>query len=106
MPTFTLGRHIQMANIVPPQPEVIQLRITRRVMAHRCSLCCLSCGVLAVVSFEARLQLLGIASAALAVVAAIAALIYRIVETPQEVIVQRNADRSCYPHVLWFMSKE
>src|SRR5262249_4323469 len=103
---FTLSRHIEMANIVPPQPQVIQLRIMRRVMAHRCSVCCLTCTGLAVVSFEARLQLLGIASAALAVVAAIAAVIYRIVEMPQEVIVQRTVNRSGGPHVLWFGRKE
>ena len=95
-----------MVNIVPPRPEFIQLTIMRRLMAHRCSLCCLTCGGLAVVSFNARLQLLGIASAALAVVAAIAAVIYRIVEAPQEVIVERNANRSGRPHVLWFTSKE
>ena len=42
---FTHNRHLQMANIVPPQPKVVQLRIMRRVRAHRCSLYCMACGV-------------------------------------------------------------
>ena len=95
-----------MANIVPPQPKVVQLRIMRRVRAHRCSLYCVACGVLAAVSFEARLQLLGGSCAVLAAVAATAAVIYRIVETPQEVVVQRVVNRSGGPPVLWFGGKE
>jgi hypothetical protein len=69
--------------------------VFRRVKAHRCSQLCVAFCLLAVASFIARVrlepslsiwaQLIGFGACGLAVVAAIGAVVYRVVEAPREV---------------------
>jgi len=105
-----------MANIVPPQETPIQLRIMRRAKTRRCSQLCLAFCVIAVGVLIARLEfgdrlpiwapLIGVACVGLAVVAALGAVAYRFVETPEEVTVTSTFRWPRHGEVLWLKRKE
>jgi len=105
-----------MAAIVPPQGTPNQQRIMRRVKAYRCAQWCMAFCLFAVAALVARLelraslsiwaQLIGVASAGMAAVAATGAVVYRIVETPREVAVRSPFDWPRDPPVLWLKRKE
>jgi hypothetical protein len=89
-----------MTAIVPPRPTPIERKVLRRVNAYRCAQACVALSLLTVLSFMARsqvdprlstwAQVVGVAAGALALLAAIGAVVYRLVETPREVTVVRG----------------
>jgi hypothetical protein len=79
-----------MSAIVPPTPE--ERQVMRRVKAYRCSIGCIACCVFAVIAFIASAQLVGLATVAMAVIAAVGAVIYRFIETPQRVTVRDHVE--------------
>jgi hypothetical protein len=86
--------------IVPPRPTPIERKVLRRVKAYRCAQGCVAFSLLTVLSFVARsqvgpslstwVQVVGVVAGALALLAAIGAVVYRLVETPREVMVVRG----------------
>ena len=86
-----------MTAIVPPRPMRTQRKVLRRVNAHRYALACVIFTVLAVAalfvrvqvdaSLSARLLLVGFCAGGLALLAAIGAVVFRLVEAPREIIV-------------------
>ena len=84
-----------MTTIVPPGPTRKQRKVLRRVNAYWCAQGCVVFGVLAVAAFiarvqvgaslSARLQLLGLGAAVLALASALGAVVFRVFETPREI---------------------
>jgi len=107
---FTVRRQQAVTAIVPPGRTPIERRIMRRPKAYRCAQWCIAFCFLAVAAFVFRsqvgaslsilVQFVGFASGGLALVAAVGAVVYRIVETPQEVIVRGSSDWPRDPPVI------
>ncbi len=82
----------------------------RRPKAHRCAQWCIALCLLAVTAFVFRsqvgaslsilVQFVGFTSGGLALVAAVGAAVYRVVETPQEVTVRGPSDWPRDPPVI------
>ena len=99
-----------MAAIVPPRRRRIERRLMRRVKAFRCAKWCVALALLAAAAFIARSQVgaglsiwaqrVGFAAGGLALVAAIGAVVYRMVEKPQEVTVRGPWDWPPDPPVI------
>jgi hypothetical protein len=87
-----------VAAIVLPRRRRIERKIMRRVKAFRCSQWCVALALLTAAAFVARSQVgaslsiwaqwVGFAASGLALIAAIGAVVYRMVETPQQVTVR------------------
>ena len=108
--TSPLDGTLVMTAIVPPQGRRTERKVLRRVKAFRYSKWCVAFSVLAVAAFAVRvqldaslaiwLQLVGYASCGLALVAAIGAVVYRIIETPRWVTVRGAWDWPPDPPVI------
>jgi hypothetical protein len=86
-----------MSAIVPPTPK--ERQVMRRVKAYRCFMWCIALCLFAVLAFIVGAQLVGFASVGVAVIAAIGAVIYRFIETPQRVTVREHADEPPLIHL-------
>ena len=105
-----------MTAIVPPRQPPIERRIMRRPNAYRCAQWCIALCLLAVAAFFLRsqvgaslsiwVQFVGFTSGGLALVAAVGAAVYRVVETPQEVIVRSSSDWPRDPPVIHLDRKD
>jgi hypothetical protein len=105
-----------VAAIVPPQSRRIERKIMRRVKSFRCSQWCVALALFAVAAFIARSQVgaslsnwaqwVGLAAGGLALVAAIGAVVYRMVEKPQEVTVRGPWDWPPDPPVIHLGRKD
>jgi hypothetical protein len=97
---FTVRRHQAVTAIVPPRQTGIERKVLRRVKAYRCAQGCIVLAVLAAAAFAMRsqtnaslwtwLHVIGVSAVGLALLAAIGSVVYRLVETPQEVTVVRG----------------
>ena len=105
-----------MAAIVPPRRRRIERKLMRRVKAFRCAKWCVALALLAAAAFIARSQVgaglsiwaqrVGFAAGVLAFVAAIGAVVYRMVEKPQEVTVRGPWDWPPVPPVIHLGRKD
>ena len=88
----------------------------RRVKSYRCSRACVALCLLAAAAFVARAhlepslstwaQLIGFGAYGLALVAAIGAVVYRVVETPREVTLRSPASSWWEPPVIHLKRKD
>lgn len=105
-----------MTAIVPPQGRRVERKILRPVKAFRCAKWCAAFSLLVVAAFAVRVQvdgslaiwcqLVGYATCGLAALAATGAVVYRIVETPQQVTVRGPWDWPPDPPVIHLRRKE
>ena len=105
-----------MTAIVPPRGGRIERKVSRRVKAFRCSKWCVAFSVLALAAFTVRvqveaslstwLQLVSIGACGLALAAAVGAVIYRIIETPQWVTIRGPWDWPPDPPVMHISGKD
>jgi hypothetical protein len=113
---FPVRRHTAVNEIIPPQGGRIERKVLRRVKAFRCSKWCVAFCVLATVAFTVRaqldasfsiwLQLVGLGACGLALVAAVAAVVYRVIETPKWVTVRGPWDWPPDPPVIHLNHKD
>ena len=89
-----------MNAIVPATRNRKERRILRRVKAYRCFRWFIPCGLFALAGFMVGAQLVGFAAMGPAVVAGIAAVLYRLVEAPQEVTVRDPSGAGKEPPVF------
>jgi hypothetical protein len=99
--------------IVPPSPR--ERRVFRRVRAYRCLRACVAFCLLGAAAFIARAhlepsllrwaQLIGFTACGLAVVAALGAVVYRVVEAPREVTLRGPSSRWWEPPVIHLKRK-
>jgi len=89
-----------MSAILPPPQTLQERRILRRVKAYRCRKWFIVFSVFALTAFIARAQLLGLAAIGLAAVAAIGAVVYRLIEDPQEVTLRDHSHARKEPPVI------
>jgi len=102
--------------IVPPRRGRIERKVLRRVKAFRCSKWCVAFSLLALAAFAVRAQvddslsiwpqLAGITACGLALAAAAGAVIYRMTETPQWVMVHGPWDWPPDPPVIHIGGKD
>jgi hypothetical protein len=100
--------------IVPPSPT--ERRVLRRVKSYRCFQACVALCLLAAAAFVARVhlepnlsiwaQLIGFGACGVAVVAAIGAAVYRVVETPREVTLRSPPSEWWDPPVIHLKRKD
>ena len=112
---FTVRRHSFVNAIVPPSSRDRERRVLRRVKSHRCSQACVAFCLLAAAAFMARVQLeprlsiwaqlIGFGACGLAVIAAIGAVVYRVIETPREVTLRSPSSRWWEPPVIHLKRK-
>ena len=105
-----------MTAIVPSRGGRVERKVLRRVKAFRCSKWCVGFSVLAAAAFTVRvqvdaslsiwLQLIGLSACGLALVAAVAAVVYRMIERPQWVTVRGPWNWPLDPPVIHLSRKD
>ena len=105
-----------MSAIVPPQGGRIERKVLRRVKAFRCSKWCVAFILLSAAALTVRaqvdaslsiwLQLVGFSSCGLALIPGIGAVVYRIIETPQQITVRGPWDWPPDPPVIYLSRRD